>query len=426
MMAAKGITPGSTEGSGERISPLLWTLFIVFFLSNVMGGAASTLMAVYLPVVVHDLAGDSTRGLEEIGAYINALYLLGWTFGGFTWGLLSDRFGRIRSFLVSFGLVGLFTLLIAFASSWESVVVLRFFTGFCVGGVLVVTNAFLSEVWPLKSRAIILGILSIGFPVGIFSAGLTNYLFSGWRTGFLTGFFPVALSLVSLGIFRKLPDLISRGFQPAGSFRIAKVFNDNHQILWKGSVLFGSMLIGMWAVFSWLPTWVQSLLDGPDGQMQRSLCMMLLGMGGLGGGFASGWVARGLGIRRAMMLCFAGCMVLTVVLFGLNREFTPVIFVETAVLALFFGISQGLLSIYIPQLFAPVIRGTATGFCYNTGRIFTTAAVFFIGALVTLLGGYSRALLVFSLIFIIGLITMYYSSDLQPNTSFHGTHRSVE
>jgi cyanate permease len=76
------------------------------------------------------------------------------------------------------------------------------------------------------------------------------------------------------------------------------------------------------------------------------------------------------------------------------------------VLALFFGASQGILSVYVPLLFPITIRATATGFCFNVGRLFTAAAVLFIGVLESTLGGYSNALFYFSLVFIIGLITV--------------------
>jgi len=405
-----GIVRGAHTGS------LFWVLFGILFLSNAIGGVVSTLMAVYLPVVVGDLAGNTLLDLDEIGAAISALYLLGWTLGGFSWGVISDRLGRLPSFMFSFGLVGVFTLLIAFVSSWEVVVVLRFFSGFCVGGVLVVTNAYLSEIWPKKSRGLILGILSIGFPVGIISAGMINLFFQNWRNGFLIGLIPLFLTLFSLWFLRELPDSTGKSTNRTTFLHLGNVFRENRDTLLKGSILFGSMLIGLWAVFSWLPTWVQSLVIGMDGQEQRSLSMMLLGIGGLSGGIISGWVARFLGLRRAMILCFAGCSIVAMVLFGLNRDFTPLIYAETALLALFFGISQGLLTIYIPQLFKSSLRGTATGFCYNTGRVFTTAAVFFIGALVNLFGGYSQALLAFSLVFVLGLVTLLFSSNLQLKT----------
>src|SRR5258708_4913580 len=94
------------------------------------------------------------------------------------------------------------------------------------------------------------------------------------------------------------------------------------------------------------------------------------------------------------------------------------------ILAFFFGISQGALSVYIPHLFPTVIRASATGFCFNIGRLFTATVVFFIGALVSFLGGYGNAVFIFSFIFLIGLATTYFSKDQTEaeaaalNTSF--------
>ena len=138
---------------------------------------------------------------------------------------------------------------------------------------------------------------------------------------------------------------------------------------------------------------------------------MLLGIVGVTGGFLSGWIAKTIGVRRAMMCCFSGCGLMSVLLFGLNSGFSWSIYVETAFLSLFFGTSQGLLSFYIPQLFPPAIRAGATGLCFNVGRALTTAAVFFLGALVTFFGGYGNALLLFSLVFVVGFIILYFSKD---------------
>ena len=98
-------------------------------------------------------------------------------------------------------------------------------------------------------------------------------------------------------------------------------------------------------------------------------------------------------------------------LFAMNDSFAKIIYLETALLSMFFGISQGLLSIYITQLFPFHIRGTATGFCFNIGRPVTAAAVFFVGTLVTTLGGYSNALLSFAAIFIVGFFTIFLTKE---------------
>ena len=177
-----------------------------------------------------------------------------------------------------------------------------------------------------------------------------------------------------------------------------------------GSLMFGTMLIGLWAIFSWMPTWIQSLI-ATDAPKQRGLSMMFLGMGGLTGGFFSGWLVNLMGLRRSMLLCFAVCTVMSFVLFKTNSTFSPVIYAEIAIMALFFGASQGVLSAYIPQLFHTSIRATATGFCFNIGRLFTATAVLFIGVLVSTLGGYGNAIFIFSLVFVIGLIVVLITGD---------------
>lgn len=170
-----------------------------------------------------------------------------------------------------------------------------------------------------------------------------------------------------------------------------------------GIIIFGSMLIGLWAIFSWLPTWVQSIVTHSDGQKERSLSMMLLGIGGLSGGFASGWISNQFGVRKTMLVCFAGCFLFSLLLFMGNTTFSTLTLIEITLLSFMFGISQGSLSVYIPMLFPVGIRATATGLCFNVGRFFTACAVFFVGALVTSLGGYGNSLFTFSLVFLLGL-----------------------
>jgi hypothetical protein len=115
------------------------------------------------------------------------------------------------------------------------------------------------------------------------------------------------------------------------------------------------------------------------------------------------------------MITFAGSFIMCFLLFKTNTAFSPVIYVETGILALFFGISQGALSAYLPGLFPTHIRSTATGFCFNIGRLATATVVFFVGALVTALGGYGSAVLTFSVTFLIGLIVTFFSSDAEPH-----------
>ena len=386
-----------------------WILFGCCFLSNVFAGQISTLMSVYLPNVLNTLLINESGpdGIDRIGSYINAVFLLGWTLGGLSWGMIADALGRSMSFLLSLACIGIFTTAVYFAPNWETLVFLRLMAGFGVGGVMVISVTFLSEVWPVSSRNIIIGIVSIGFPVGIFTSGIVNLL-SGWREGFLIGVLPLTLSVFALFTIKE-----SVAWSEVAPFRNKnrwEHFRIHRAELLHGTIIFGSMLIGLWAVFSWYPTWVQSLLQdsASNGQQERGIAMIVLGLGGLSGGFLSGWVAKGIGVRNAMILCFAGCSLMSFLLFGFHTGFSEIIYLETAILSVFFGLSQGLLSFYIPQLFPPEIRAGSTGICFNLGRVFTTMAVFSLGNLVAVLGGYGNALLVFSSVFVLGFILILF------------------
>lgn len=383
--------------------------FAVCFISSAFGGIVSTLMSVYLPVVMKDLQLSPDPGEQvRISAYINAVFIFGWAIGGFVWGVISDRIGRKKALLLAIGCYAVFTILTGMLPIWWAIVMCRMMSGFGVGGVLVIGFTFISEVWPSKSKAVFMGILSIAFPVGIFSAGLINYLVSSWREAFLSGLVPLSLAVAGVWIIKESVSWKKdKQHTLRSNNRAETLFSAGfRKDIVIGSITFGSMLIGLWAIFSWLPTWVQSLITDHDGRKERGITMMLLGMGGLTGGFFSGWFLNAVGTRKAMLMCFAVCALLSFILFKTNAVFTPLVYIETGVLAFFFGISQGVLSYYIPQLFPTGIRATATGFCFNIGRLFTGTAVLFVGILVTALGGYGNAIYLFSLVFVVGLVVV--------------------
>ena len=68
----------------ENVKPYHWLLFFICFFGTAFAGTVSTLMSVYLPVAVKDLLGNvSDDELNNISAYINAVFILGGSIGGF-------------------------------------------------------------------------------------------------------------------------------------------------------------------------------------------------------------------------------------------------------------------------------------------------------------------------------------------------------
>ncbi len=389
-------------------------VFLICFLSTFFSGIVSMLMSVYLPVVVKDLLGNVTGDrMNDVSAWINCVFIFGWMFGGIVWGVICDEIGRSKSVVLSTACFGLFAAVTGLSSSWFLVSVCRFIAGFGIGGVLVTTTILVSELWPQKKKAVVLGIVSLAMPVGFFAAGAINNFTEDWRTAFWIGLAPLLLAVIAYFILPESGEWESdkQSVKKKERVRTLLFAPEYRKNLLIGSVIFGAMLIGLWAIFAWAPTWVQSISTSPDVQQQRGTTMMVLAGGGIAGSFFSGWIVNAIGLRKTMLMCFAVCFIMTFVVFKLNTTITTATFAEMATLVFFFGISQGALAVYIPSLFPTGICASATGFCFNVGRLFTGTVVFFIGALVSLLGGYGNAVFVFSFIFIIGFIATFMTKE---------------
>lgn len=396
--------------SGKRA---LVIAFAICYVSIMFSGISTILMSVYLPVAVKDLLGSVTdERMNTISAYINSIFIFGSMFGGFAWGFICDKIGRSKSVVLSTALYGLFTLLTAFSSSWLLTGVYRFITGFGIGGVLVTTNILIAELWPAKKRAIALGIVSAAMPVGFIIAGVMNNIIPEWRNAFLSGIIPLATAVIGLFVLPEPESWRMASDTVKDKDRSPLFSKDYRKNLFEGSVVFGTMLIGLWAVFSWAPTWVQSITpDVNKANELRGTTMIVLSFSGLVGSIVSGWIVNRFGMRHTMTLCFIVSFIMTAVVFKLNHSVTTATFIEMSALTFFFGISQGALSVYIPSLFPTAVRASATGFCFNVGRLFTATVVFFIGALVLFLGGYGNAIFTFSFIFLVGSVFTMLSKD---------------
>src|SRR5258707_13420038 len=74
------------------------------------------------------------------------------------------------------------------------------------------------------------------------------------------------------------------------------------------------------------------------------------------------------------------------------------------------GVTSGF-PIYLPELFPTRVRTTGVGFCYNCGRIGTAGGVFITGYLVGVLGGYVKAASAVSLIYLLGIVFIFFARE---------------
>lgn len=380
-------------------------LFALCFLAVALGAADSVLASAYLPDIVRELLPSATTtdaGLA--GAWVNFAFLAGGTVGGILLGFLSDRIGRRAILALALLCYGLGSAAGALAPGWEMLALSRLLVGAGVGAALVVTAVLITEAWKKEGRAVALGMLSIAYPVGVVASGAVTAHIADWRMAFWWGSVPALLAPAAWYWVRE-----STAWAAARKDRRPALLEEHRSALLTGILVYGTMLVGIWAAFSWLPTWVQSLLGetGPDGQEQRGFAVALLGMGGMGGGVASGFLAKRFGSRPVQGVCFVLCLLLTVFLFKMTKTYTPATQAGILLLGITFGISQGVLNSYVPELFPAALRSAATALCFHVGRAFTAAAVWFVGAFVVWFGGYGEAIFAFSLAYLAGLIALF-------------------
>jgi AAHS family 4-hydroxybenzoate transporter-like MFS transporter len=116
--------------------------------------------------------------------------LLGTLIGGLCIGYLGDRIGRRPSILLCTVGFGLFMLAFPLSQDYTQLVVLRFLSGFFLGGVLPLAWALNTEFAPARFRSTSVVIIMVGYSLGSASGGpISNLLIPehGWESVFVLG-----------------------------------------------------------------------------------------------------------------------------------------------------------------------------------------------------------------------------------------------
>src|SRR6202789_2113564 len=94
----------------------------------------------------------ATKGnIGYYGGLLFALFLIGWGLA-FLWGPLGDKFGRVRTLMLTVLCYSVFTLLSAFATSVWQLAILRLLAGIGIGGEWAMGGTFFAEEGPAQWR----------------------------------------------------------------------------------------------------------------------------------------------------------------------------------------------------------------------------------------------------------------------------------
>src|SRR5258708_98258 len=121
----------------------------------------------------------ATKGnIGYYGGLLFALFLCGWGLA-FLWGPVGDKFGRVRTLMVTIVWYSVFTFLSALVTNVWQLAALRLLAGIGIGGEWAMGGTFGGEEWPENWRRAGPGAKRTVYYVGIFLAAIAHFALRG-------------------------------------------------------------------------------------------------------------------------------------------------------------------------------------------------------------------------------------------------------
>jgi MFS family permease len=133
------------------------------------------------------------------GGLISSITNIGMLAGGVVFGILADKFGRVRTFTYSILFFAIGTVLTGMATNIDQVYIYRFIAGLGAGGEYGIGMTLVAEAWPKEKQGRASSYVSIGAQFGVIIAAVLSAIILpiyGWRALFFVGIIPVIFAIV--------------------------------------------------------------------------------------------------------------------------------------------------------------------------------------------------------------------------------------
>ncbi|CAM3730770.1 MULTISPECIES: MFS transporter [Tsukamurella] len=299
--------------------------------------------------------------------------------GGVLMGWMADRYGRRLALTVGVGMMGVGSLMIGVAPTYEQVgvlapvilVIARLIQGLSTGGELAAASAFLMESAPDERRGVYTSITNVSSSLGkVACLGLITILVNAvgtdamadwaWRVPFLIG---ALAAVVAWWIRRRAEETYRQGDEPAATPPFREVFVDHRPAFWRAFVLASVTAAVFYTWSTYVPTWaiITSGLDKKQAITISTVAFIFYGAIQLPLGRLSDRIGR-----KPMMFTFYGAnIVLTVPLFvGISANPVTVLLIQCVGMGIC-AILMCVAAAMIGEMFPARIRVLATGAAFS-------------------------------------------------------------
>jgi MFS family permease len=369
--------------------------------------------------------GDNVDRLVGLwNGRITAAFLVGAALGGWAFGWLGDRIGRVRAMIFSVLTYSIFAGLCGLAATPWQLAALRFLSALGMGGEWALGVALVMETWAPHARPVLAGLIGAAANVGFVLTGLLGLAMAsanvsvaggGWR--WVLGFCALpALLTFFLRLFVPESERWREAVRSTPRAGLAAIFTPalrGRTVM--AAVISSIPLLATWGSVTWIPTWVNQLTN--NDAVWASLSQVAGGLGAIAGALCGAVLGGRVPRRWAYIGLCLGSLVVCAFLFrvvpvgetGVGWSFLGVVLLTGALSASFYG----WLPLYLPEMFPTRVRATGQGFGYNFGRIIAAVGTLNSGRLISdvFAGDYGRMGATVTLIYLAGLVVIWLAPE---------------
>jgi MFS family permease len=360
------------------------------------------------------------------GGLLFALFLLGWGCS-LVWGPIADRFGRVRTLMLTILCYSVFTFLGAFAASVWMLAIFRLLAGVGIGGEWSMGGTFVAEELPESRRKMAAGLMHTGYYVGVFLAAIANYFVGaryGWRAMFLVGGTPALLvGFIRYGVTepRRWQERIA---QVGRRWTMHRAFLELFSKEYRRRTLLNSIylfisIIGLWAGSVYVPASVSQLalkagFTEAEGIRFASYGTMVLSAGTIIGCLLLPMLAERCGRRLTLAFYFALMAVF------ISTGFGYVFYLQMHALFWFMiclfwlgvgGANFAMYTLWLPEQYRTECRASAFAFATSIGRFGGAGITFLVGAGVAHYHTIGTPVALTSIAFLVGIVLLPFGKE---------------
>lgn len=266
-------SPASLGAAAERITLYHWLVVVLASSGWLFDCMGQRIFVLSREPALRELLGPAaTDEVRRWGGIATFLLMVGWATGGIIFGLLSDRYGRVKTMVATLLAYSLFSGVSGFAHTALEFLIYRFLFGLGVGGMFGAATTLVAESVPRRFRTMALGsmqalsacgnMLASGLSLKIIP-GQENFWghYSGWQVLSFVSIFPALMAVPMVTIlkepeaWRKAKSLAAEGKEAKSVGSLGDLFREPR---WRKNLLVGVCLgvagmVGLWGIAFFSP-----------------------------------------------------------------------------------------------------------------------------------------------------------------------------